>query len=56
MYNEYFLRHYEMGPTIHLDQLVLFPGFLEGTSNSEHLTLPVCVCLCVRASLSVCTV
>lgn len=47
MYNEYFLRRFEMGPTIHLDQLVLFPGFPGGASNSERLALPVCVLVCV---------
>lgn len=47
MHNEYFLRRFKMGPTIHLDQLVLFAGFPGGTSNSERLALPVCVCMCV---------
>lgn len=52
IHNEYFLRRFEMGPTIHLDQLVLFPGFPGGASNSERLALPVCVLECV--SVCVC--
>lgn len=54
MHNEYFLRRFEMGPTIHLDQLVLFPEFPGGASNSERLALLVCVLECVRVCVCVC--